>query len=163
VQRRVTQYYEPYHQCLKEMIDLAHSTFGQVWHINCHSLKADISDAGRYEASTRGEGDWRGWPEIVISDFNGSTAGSEFTEWLAGQFDALGYRTLIVAPYHGGYIVQNYGVPMQGRHSVQIAIRRSLYMDEKTFEKTENFSNVQHDLETFMTALSAYVQQKKTA
>ena len=38
IHARVQTYYKPYHEKLEELIESAHYNFGEVWHINCHSM-----------------------------------------------------------------------------------------------------------------------------
>jgi len=38
VKRRIEHYYLPYHRALAELLDARHARFGQVWHLNCHSM-----------------------------------------------------------------------------------------------------------------------------
>ncbi|MEZ5919527.1 MAG: N-formylglutamate amidohydrolase, partial [Alphaproteobacteria bacterium] len=35
---RIERYYTPYHEALETLITEAHYNFGQVWHVNCHSM-----------------------------------------------------------------------------------------------------------------------------
>jgi len=152
VRYRLSQYYAPYHSVLKNLLDDAHEKFGHVWHINCHSMKS------RGNAMNVDNGAVR--PDIVVSDRNGTSANAEFTEWVATQFDQLGYKVLINTPYQGGYIVQHYGMPTKQRHSVQIEIKRGIYMDEHSFEKSDGFDSLQQDIERFLKSLAQYVQKK---
>ncbi|MFL9925621.1 N-formylglutamate amidohydrolase [Herbaspirillum lusitanum] len=152
VRYRLSQYYMPYHSALKTLLDDAHEKFGHVWHINCHSMKS-VGNAMNVDSGVAR-------PDIVISDRNGTSANPAFTEWAAAQFDALGYKVQINSPYQGGHIVHHYGMPTQHRHSVQIEIKRGVYMDERNAEKAEGFEQLQRDLETFVTALAGYAQQK---
>lgn len=152
VEQRIKCYYLPYHAALKEMLDAAHDGFGSVWHINCHSMKS----VGNAMNADRGEER----PDIVVSDCNGMSASSRFTEWVAEQFDLLGYRVRINSPYQGGHIVKEYGVPELRRQSVQIEIKRNLYMNEATFEKTEGFMRLKQNLGYFVSRLTEYVTQE---
>jgi N-formylglutamate deformylase len=145
VEQRIRQYYEPYHAVLAELLDAAYSRFGQVWHINCHSMKSIGNAMNTDKGSER--------PDMVISDCHGTSAYCTLTEWIAGEFSRLGYRVQINTPYAGGYIIKKYGQPALGRQSIQIEIKRSLYMNEASFEKTEGFEQLQADLEIFVSKL----------
>ncbi|EJN02910.1 N-formylglutamate amidohydrolase [Herbaspirillum sp. YR522] len=155
IKGRLDQYYLPYHSVLKAQLDTAHERFGKVWHINCHSMKSVGNAMNVDNGAVR--------PDIVVSDRNGTSASSEFTEWVARCFDAKGYKVLINTPYQGGYIVTNYGAPQQGRHSVQVEIKRGTYMDEKTFEKNEGFDVLQRDINGFLQELAQYAAQRLEA
>ncbi len=43
-----------------------------------------------------------------------------------------------------------YGNPKRGVHSLQIEIKKALYMSEDTFEKHDGFNKLQKDLNTFI-------------
>lgn len=150
VTQRIRQYYEPYHEVLQSLMDQAHESFGSVWHIDCHSMKS-VGNAMNVDA-----GNAR--PDMVVSDCDGTSCDPSFTEWVAGQLGKSGYKVSINSPYHGGHIVRQYGAPARGRHSVQIEINRSLYMNETTFEKHEGFEKLQRNLGVFVFELAEYVR-----
>lgn len=138
-QKRLDTYWHPYHRCLKQLLDNTHQQFGQVWHINCHSMPSD-SDA----LSKEGPGHRR--PEFCLGDRGGTTCAPEFTQLVKATLEQLGYQVTINDPYAGVELVRAYANPGQGRHSLQVEIRRDLYMDEETFEKTPNFTRLQTHL-----------------
>ncbi len=147
---RLNQYYLPYHSVLQSLLDDSVDKFGAVWHINCHSMKS-IGNAMNVDSGAAR-------PDIVVSDCNGASANPAFTEWVAAQFDRLGYKVLINTPYQGGYIVEHYGMPQRRRHSVQVEIKRGIYMDERRCEKNEGFDKLQGDIDDVLRALAGYVR-----
>jgi N-formylglutamate deformylase len=152
VAQRIRRYYEPYHEILESLIDSASARFGSIWHINCHSMKS----AGKAMNSDNG----RARPDMVVSDRNGASANADFTDWVATELRQLGYQVQINNPYQGGHIIHRYGNPSSGRQSIQIEIKRSLYMNEATFEKTEGFAPLQESLEVFMRNLKRRVEEQ---
>lgn len=151
VAHRLDDYYMQYHNVLETLLDDAVGKFGAVWHIDCHSMKSVGNAMNVDNGAAR--------PDIVVSDRVGTSANPRFTEWVAAQFEQLGYRVRINTPYQGGYIVQRYGMPLADRHSVQIEIKRDVYMDEKNCAKHEGFERLQQDLASFLQALAGYVAQ----
>lgn len=152
VQHRLRHYYQSYHTVLQALLDESVQRFGRVWHINCHSMKS-VGNAMNVDNGAER-------PDIVVSDRKGISASSALTEWIASEFDRRGYRVRINTPYQGGYIVQHYGAPTQGRHSIQIEIKRSVYMNEKRCEKHEGFDRLQHDLSSFLGSLAERLTQE---
>lgn len=150
VQQRITRYYVPYHAALRQLIDGAHARFGQVWHVNCHSMKS-VGNAMNTDHGSRR-------PDIVISDCDGTSCDGAFTDWVADELQRLGYRVSINSPYHGGQIVKDFGAPQHGRHSIQIEINRALYMNEARFEKHGGFEQLQRELAIFVASLHRYVK-----
>ncbi len=148
IRKRIDSFYVPYHQVLKARLDYLHLRFGRVWHIDCHSMKSKGNamniDAGSHRS------------DFVVSDMDGTSSDPDFTDWVVGELEDLGYSVSKNQPYKGGYIVQNYGRPEQGRNSIQIEINRRLYLDELCFEKSAEFSSLQQSL----TVLSRRLCQK---
>ena len=138
VQRRLEHFYRPYHDRLAELIDAAAERHGAVLHVNCHSMKsvgtAMNEDAGRPR------------PDIVLSDLDGRSAGPGILECMAVPLRECGYRVQLNDPYRGEEILRRHGRPALGRHSVQIELKRSLYMDEQQFVRHEGFRHLIADL-----------------
>ena len=75
-------------------------------------------------------------PDIVLGDRYGTSCASELTDLAAQMLTRFGYSVSRNKPYAGGFITEHYGQPARGLHAVQIEINRSLYMDERTLERT---------------------------
>ena len=67
-------------------------------------------------------------------------ARAELTDLAAEILTRLGYSVSRNKPYAGGFITEHYGQPGRGLHAMQIEINRSLYMDERTLERTGGFA-----------------------
>lgn len=147
IMARIENYYRPYHAALKDLLDEAHYNYGQVWHINCHSMPA--STAVPHKPHSLYLGSPRGL-DIVLGDRNGSTAGREFVHSARAFLEGLGYRIGLNDPFKGAELVKLYSAPTRGRHSLQIEINKALYMDEKTGERSSNFANLKDDLTKFI-------------
>ena len=72
----------------------------------------------------------------------------------------LGYDTSLNDPYAGAWVLKHHSSPEQGIHSLQIEIRRDLYMDENTLECHEGFNRLQNDLNDLMKAMRKYVNHQ---
>lgn len=145
VQGRIVHYYEPYHQRLDELIDLAQTQFGMSCHFNCHSMKS-IGNAMNVDCG-------RVRPDMVVSDFDGDSADPFLVRWIVDLLRTLGYNVQVNNPYRGAELIKRHGKPSTGRHSIQIEINRALYMDEHRFEKNSGFASLVGDLATFVTRL----------
>ena len=53
-----------------------------------------------------------------------------------------------------------YGWPEINQHILQVEIRRDMYMNEETREKTERFAQMQMDCYKVLKAVKAYVDQQ---
>lgn len=149
---RIARYYAPYHEALQSQVDAHHRTFGAVWHLDCHSMPsigdAFSDDPGRERA------------DFVLGDRDGTTCEAAFTRFVADTLGALGYSVAVNDPYKGVEIVRRYGRPAEHRHSLQIEIKRRLYMDEATLEPNAGYARLEADLRRLAAALADYVRRR---
>ena len=150
VRDRIARFYDPYHAELERLIEAAHRRFGFACHIDCHSMKS-VGNAMNDDAG-------RARPDVVVSDLDGRSSAREFTAHVATGLAELGLRVQMNDPYKGAELIRRHGRPAHGRHSVQIEINRALYMDEKTFEKTEGFDRLAADLRRWVRLLRAELE-----
>ena len=141
---RIERYHTPYHRVLDEACGRLHREFGAVWHINCHSMPTH-GDRGEHG-------------DFVLGDRDGTTCAAEFTDFVARFLRGLGYDVRINEGYKGVEIVRRQGRPAEHRHSLQIEVDRSLYMDQKTLEKLPGFEPLRADLARLVEALGGYVR-----
>ncbi len=148
---RIERCHAPYHRVLDEACDRLHAKFGSVWHINCHSMPS---------SGSRRDG-WKGeHGDFVLGDRDGTTCDPDFTDFVARFLRGLGYDVRINEGYKGVEIVRRQGRPAERRHSLQIEVDRSLYMDQKTLEKLPGFGGLQSDLAALVAAVSDYVRTR---
>lgn len=152
---RIERFYTPYHAELAAVLDSRHRMFGAVWHVDCHSMPAVgdryADDPGRERA------------DFVIGDRDGTTCNATFTHHIVDTLSAMGYSVAVNDPYKGVEIVRRHGRPHEGRHSVQIEIKRTLYMSEATFEPHGGYVKLERDLRRLAAALADYVRQQMPA
>jgi len=68
-----------------------------------------------------------------------------------------GYHVAVNDPYKGVELVRRYSDPRHGRHSLQIEIKRSLYMDEVRIEKSHGFARLERLLRGLTGELARFV------
>ncbi|MGH7125619.1 MAG: N-formylglutamate amidohydrolase, partial [Stellaceae bacterium] len=150
VQARIDKYYHAYHAELAGAADRLHARFGGVWHVNCHSMKS-VSNG----MAAEGPGVPRA--DFVLGDRDGTTCAGELTNFVQQFLTQRGYDVRINDPYKGVELVRRHGRPEENRHSLQIEVNRKLYMDEKSFERNENFPRLKADLDALVAALVGFV------
>lgn len=153
VQARIDTYYKPYHAALSAAIEEAAARFGGVWHLNLHSMPGNA-----YERL--GIASERPLADFVLGDRDGTTCEPEFIDTVERELLARGYTVARNDPYKGVQLIANIGQPRRGRHSLQIEIRRPLYMDEATRERNAGFGALQSDLTQVLQALARYVKSR---
>jgi len=154
VRSRIDGCWRPYHDALDAAMDAHHGAFGGVWHVNCHSMPA-VGDAlsddpGRERA------------DFVLGDRDGTTCERAFTDLVADIVRAMGYSVAINDPYKGVEIVRKHGRPHMNRHSLQIEIKRTLYMDEDTLAPNAGYAKLQRDLQSLARVLADYVRSRSS-
>lgn len=124
----VQKYFEPFHQQVRDRFaGMRAEGFTQIYHLDLHSMPSTGTGAHRDAGQRRAE--------IVISDFNGKSASREFLELVKGKFVDAGFQIAVNWPYIGGRLTQTYGQPEHGQHTIQVELRRDLYMNEESKQK----------------------------
>lgn len=160
IKSRIDTYYHPYHDVLKKLIEGAHYNFGQAWHVNCHSMPS--SSAPNAQARGLSRINPLIAPDFVLGDRDGTTCDLDFTHYLRDQLKSMGYKVAINDPYKGVELVERYSSPATGRHSIQIEICRSLYLNEYTYEKSKNYKALKTDITKLIGSCADYVQSNIT-
>ena len=150
VERRIRTCWHPYHDAVARALDERHRAFGAVWHVNCHSMPA-VGDAlsddpGRERA------------DVVLGDRDGTTCEAAFTRLVAEAFASHGYSVAVNDPYKGVELVRRHGRPAEGRHSLQVELKRTLYMDEASLLPNAGYARLEADLARLLAALQRHIR-----
>lgn len=145
VRERIERWYLPYHAAVEAALEERHRAFGAVWHINCHSMPA-VGDAHSEDPGhTRAD--------FVLGDRDGTTCAGEFTAVVAATLAGMGYDVAVNKPYKGVELVRRHGRPAEKRNSLQVEIKRTLYMDEKTLLPNSGYARLKADLARLLAAI----------
>jgi N-formylglutamate amidohydrolase len=148
---RIESVYRPYHAELERLMERAAAKFGLAVLIDCHSMPSRMptGDSRRpYEPVAA---------DVVIGDRYGASCDAGFAHRAHAFLSGLGYRVARNKPYAGGFITEHYAARSCGRHTLQIEINRSLYMNEKTFELLPAFERVKSDMTRLIAAMAAAI------
>ncbi len=156
VEARIARFHRPYHAELQAMLDRAHESFGAVWHVNCHSMRALGKRTGRGKAALKG----KARDDFVLGDRDGTTCSARFTEMVRETLMELGYSVAVNHPFKGAELVTRHGDPAASRHSLQIEVNRRLYMDEARVEKTAGFDALKADIDRLVAAIVDYARDE---
>lgn len=152
VQKRLEDYYRPYHRALASQAAELYEQFGALWHLNLHSMPSNAYEGLGLPSKPLAD--------FVLGDRDGSTSNEGFMACIEQFLLEEGFSVSRNDPYKGVALIERMGQPDKNRHSVQIEINRALYMNEVTFEKTTNFIPLQKSLSSLSKALSDYVQSQ---
>ena len=150
VRHRIEHYYRPYHAALADAIEQDAARFGGVWHLNLHSMPGNAYERLQLRST-------RPLADFVLGDRDGTTCEPAFVALVEEHLRACGYTVARNDPYKGVQLIARIGQPALNRHSLQIEIRRPLYMHEATREKNASFAAVQKDLAQLLQIARAYI------
>lgn len=148
IKNRLMTYYAPYHAALKGLLEDAHRRTPQIYHINCHSMTS--ANFKNYFA--------KDYPDFVLGDLDGTSCEIDFRNTVKGFLEGLGYRVVVNTPYRGAEILRLYGQPSLGRNSLQIEINKAIYLDEQTYEKSNDFNKIKDDLYKLVYFMKNYAE-----
>jgi N-formylglutamate amidohydrolase len=63
-------------------------------------------------------------------------------------------------PYKGVELVRRHGRPAEHRHSLQLEIKRTLYMDEQTLEPSAGFFRLEADLSRLTATIAGHLRDR---
>lgn len=153
VQQRIDRCYRPYHAALSDAVAQTQARFGAVWHLNLHSMPNDVyKRLGRTDAPPLAD--------FVLGDRDGTTCAPEFIQLVGETLAGFGYSVAYNEPYKGVELIGRIGQPHLGRHSLQIEIRRPVYMDEDTREPNAGFEPLRGHLRELMAVVAAHVRSE---
>lgn len=154
IQRRITLYWQPYHQALQQQIAALKAEFGYVILFEAHSI---LSRVPRFFSGQ-------------LPDFNFGTANnSSCGQWLSDALEHLDlgtYSKVHNGRFKGGYITRAYGDPEQQVHAIQLELSQATYLQEQQSPAnqidTAAFAQVQPMLERIITTLLTRSAQLKS-
>ena len=97
--------------------------------------------------------------DFVLGDLDGRSCEPALTDIVEASLRAQGYSVARNRPYKGVQLIERIGRPAQNRHSLQIEIRRPLYMDEATRLPNDGFAPLQRCLDATLAAVAAHVRR----
>jgi N-formylglutamate amidohydrolase len=134
--RRIDELYKPYHRSLRRVFLRLHREFGAAVMVDCHSMP-----------SATGSKDERPRADLVLGDRYGTSCVPVIPETIEATMRDFGYVVSRNKPYAGGFITEHYGNPTAGLHAIQLEINRSLYMDERRYQRVANFARLASEFE----------------
>jgi N-formylglutamate deformylase len=129
VERRLRDYYRPYHEALTHLLEEKKQRFGYVLLICAHSMPS-LGRGGEPRA------------DVVPGSRGRSSANPELVDAVEAFSKSAGYSVLHDDPYRGGFATEWYGQPISGQHAIQIELSRRLYMNEANLARDEGHSKM---------------------
>lgn len=152
IQHRIDAYWRPYHAAVAEAYDTLHGQFGCVYHVDCHSMRAQGNAFDPDGEAARAD--------FVVSNHDGASCDPDFLDLVVSNLRGAGFNAAINDPYKGAELTKRYADPALGRHSLQIEINRRLYMDEMTIEKSAEFPAFKAHIDSLVAAVCSFAAEK---
>ena len=148
---RVQYIWEPYHQKLKQTLELMAEEFGCAVLIEAHSIRSSVPRLF----------------EGTLPDFNiGTNRGQSCDQQMEQLFESVlnsqsNYSYVINGRFVGGYITRQYGNPSQNIHALQIELSQATYLDESSAVwSTDKSAKVQPVFRHLFQSLLQWIQQQ---
>lgn len=116
--RRLRQYWNPFHETLRHEIRRIHDLHGFVVIIDCHSIAS--------QSYPRAEGH----AALNLATYGGKSCDAELQSRITATLEDSTFTHTINHQFTGGYITRHYGNPAEQVHSLQIECAQDSYMDD---------------------------------
>jgi N-formylglutamate amidohydrolase len=144
VERRIDDYYRPYHRALNHLVKETRARFGFCILIDCHSMPSAASANGGSDGV-----------DVVLGDNLGRACAPALSQLICDELGDLSFSLRRNRPYSGGFTVHHYGNPERGVHAIQIELNRALYMDEKSLERRPGLADLAARMDKLISALAS--------
>jgi N-formylglutamate deformylase len=145
VRHRLDTYHEPYHQELSRILSGLRRDHGAAWQLSFHCMSAvgapTHADPGQQRA------------DFCVGDVNGTTCSKPFLDFVVDTLRGLGHTVSVNFPYYGGYLTRRHSDPANGIDSVFVEINKRMFIDTKTFLRTDGFEATRRSVETLVGAV----------
>jgi len=120
IAERVTTYWQPYHQALRQELDRLKSIHGYALLFDAHSIKSTLP--WLFDGKLT---------DLNLGTVSGNACDPHLRSSLVQVLEAQSSYTVAVdGRFKGGYITRQYGQPSQGIHAVQLEMCWCTYMQE---------------------------------
>lgn len=150
VQKRLKEYYFPIHEKLSFLLNEEFDKYGYSLLVDCHSMPS-------YEFLGYSQETYK-QPDIILGNLFDKSCHPKITEHLTNYFQKHDLTVSHNAPFAGGYNTSHYSAPDKNKHAIQIEIKRSLYMNEKTRTQNRKFNTLKSIMTTCSLDLNDYIK-----
>lgn len=119
IERRLENYYLPYHQKIENLLRERLAEFGQVVLWDAHSIR-------RFVPTIQD----KPFPDLILGDNDEKSAGKEIIEIALKNLKAEKYGVNHNFPFKGGHITRHFGKPETNIHALQLEMVKTNYMDD---------------------------------
>lgn len=128
VDRRITQYWLPYHHQIKQILAEIKAEYGFAILLDAHSI---LSEVPRFFEGQLPDFNW--------GTANGESCSEEILEVIKGV-NYQPYSMVCNQRFKGGYITREYGDPKNNIHAIQLELSQKTYMNEDALTYNETLA-----------------------
>jgi N-formylglutamate deformylase len=119
-QRRVTRYWQPYHDALRDELARIKSAHGHAVLFDAHSIKSEVPWLFPGQL-----------PHMSVGTANGASCASTLSDAVMHVFSAQSaFSHVLNGRFKGGHITRHFGRPVEGIHAIQLEMCWRAYMNE---------------------------------
>jgi len=126
IQKRLEQYFTPYHQCLHTELERLKEKFGKVLLFDAHSIKHHVPLIREDP-----------FPDFILANADGASTSKETFSLMTkifGHHLPKNHSLKFNDPFKGGYITRSLGKPSNHIEAIQLEMCQNIYMNEDTYE-----------------------------
>ena len=127
IERRLENYYHPYHQKIENLLEERVSEFGKALLWDAHSIR-------RFVPTIRKEP----FPDLILGNNDEKSAGKEIIEIALNNLKSGKYGITHNFPFKGGHITRSFGKPEKNIHALQLEMAKTNYMDDDELSFNES-------------------------
>lgn len=123
VNRRLANYYKPYHSKIQELLNNLKAEFGKVLLWDCHSIRQVVPTIQKQK-----------FPDLILGDADGTSASPGIIQTALSVLDHSSYTVSHNHPFKGGTITRYFGRPSENQHALQLEMTKVNYMDDSEMQ-----------------------------
>ncbi len=147
-ERLLKEYYDPYHKRFEAITGKLISVFNKCLIVDMHSFPEKPLPYERNQDAFR--------PDICIGKDDYHTP-KHLTKFADEYFSERSFVTALNTPFGGTFVPAKYYQKDERVSSIMIEIKRSLYVNENTGEKTQSFADVKDLIDGFIRKLTELI------
>ena len=147
VSERLKNVYDVYHKRLQQLVDKCVKKFGFCLLVDCHSMPSKICSIMNDGKNI----------EFCLGNLFEQSCPDDLANFLKNELEKRNYHTTFNCPYSGAFITFNFCQPRRKIFTLQVETNRSLYMEENSHQKINNFQKVSTDLSASLKALAQFL------
>lgn len=120
IDRRVKEYYQPYHTRIEELLGDLKKKFSKVLLWDCHSIRQFVPTISKEK-----------FPDLILGDADGTSCSKELIQIVEERLSTSSYSFNHNHPFKGGYITRHFGKPKENQHALQLEMSKVNYMNDE--------------------------------